>query len=173
MPAAVRTRIPFPKKRNSTTKVRTLPRTKQNQLKLFFLIAVSSWSPSSSDKMPYFTIDLLKDQPVFGVQIKGNPKRDEYVTSYEVMHSADGLVFSPIIDSSLLPEKFRGSVDANTPALQKFSLPFEARYVKIIPKTWHEKISLRVDVIGCGIESTTTMITSEAPEVCINPRNVI
>lgn len=54
---------------------------------------------------------------------------------------------------------FRGPVDNETPVKQMFDVPFEAKYVKVVPLTWHDTVSMRLDIIGC-----TEVTTSTVPE---------
>lgn len=101
-------------------------------------------------------IDLGREEPVYGVVLKGNPVFDEYVTSYHVLHSPDGNKFSYVMNRDNMPQLFRGPMDQHTPVRQLFDIPVETRVLRINPQSWHQAISVRADVIGCGVPVTTT-----------------
>lgn len=103
-------------------------------------------------------INLGRQEPIYGVVVKGSPLYDEYVTSFKVLYSPDGHTFSYIMNENKEPQIFRGSVDPNTPVKQMFTTPVEAKVVRINPHTWHEGICLRVELIGCAELVTTPVI---------------
>lgn len=63
-----------------------------------------SWSPKISNKDQYLQIDLGHQEPVYGVIVAGSPLYDEYVTSYQVLYSPDGVSYSYVTDISRNPE---------------------------------------------------------------------
>jgi hypothetical protein len=50
---------------------------------------------------------------------------------------------------------FRGPHSHNIVEKQIFFTPIEAKYVRIIPMTWRNNISMRVALLGCPVTSTT------------------
>ncbi|KAI5641727.1 f5/8 type C domain-containing protein [Phthorimaea operculella] len=55
---------------------------------------------------------------------------------------------------------------------QMIEPPIEAKVIRIQPLTWHDAISIRFDIIGCGEPSTTTYIpfvTTPEPLQCTEP----
>lgn len=54
----------------------------------------SYWKPSKSSESEYLQINLGYPETIYGVQISGNPVEEEYVTSYKVAYSTDGVSFS-------------------------------------------------------------------------------
>lgn len=57
----------------------------------------SSWKPSSTNSNEYLQIDLGYPETVYGVELSGNPLTDEYVTSYKILYSLDGISFSHVL----------------------------------------------------------------------------
>lgn len=57
----------------------------------------SNWKPSSTGPDEYLQIDLGYPETVYGVELSGNPTSDEYVTSYKVLYSTDGISFSHVL----------------------------------------------------------------------------
>ncbi|KAJ8974052.1 hypothetical protein NQ317_002298, partial [Molorchus minor] len=118
-----------------------------------------SWAPKYSNQDQYLQIDLGKQEPVYGVIVRGSPLYDEYVTSYKIMYSPDGHIFYYILNRENYPIIFRGSIDTTTPIRQIFETPVEAKLLRINPQTWNNGISMRVELIGCAEEKTTTAVT--------------
>ncbi|CAH2073181.1 unnamed protein product, partial [Iphiclides podalirius] len=119
-------------------------------------ISAGSWTPKTMDANQYIQVELPRREPIYGVIMQGSPLYDEYVTSYEVMYGDDGHVFSTVDGPDGNPKVFRGPVDNSNPVQQMIEPPIEAKFVRIRPLTWKEKIAVRFDVIGCEEPTTTT-----------------
>nr|CAH7739498.1 unnamed protein product [Callosobruchus chinensis] len=115
-----------------------------------------SWAPKYSNQEQYLEINFGKQEPIYGVVVRGSPLYDEYVTSYKVMYSPDGNTFYYILNDENYPMIFRGSMDTTKPIRQIFKVPIEAKVIRINPQTWNVGISLRVELIGCSEEKPTT-----------------
>lgn len=49
-----------------------------------------------------------------------------------------------------------------------FDIPFEAKAIKVVPLTWHDTISVRLDIIGCTeVPMSTASEEIEIPEVVV------
>ncbi|XP_056642321.1 hemocytin [Diorhabda sublineata] len=139
-----------------------------------------SWAPKYPNENQYLEINFGKQEPVYGVIVRGSPMYDEYVTSYRVLYSPDGHTFYYILDKNTKePVIFRGSTDSTTGVKQYFDEPVEATKIRINPKSWNNGISLRIELVGCAettpapttVESTSIIIvtTTPAPERCNDP----
>jgi hypothetical protein len=55
----------------------------------------------------------------------------------------------------MFAQVFQGNRDQNTIVEQHISPAIVARYIRILPQTWHNNVALRVDFSGClkGIKS--------------------
>lgn len=72
--------------------------------------------------------------------------------------SLDGNHWYKYVDKNVNKEftTFPANFDQNTPVRSMFDREIDARYVRIYPKTWHELIALRFEVLSCyGPVSTT------------------
>ena len=47
------------------------------------------------------------------------------------------------------PQIFLGNVDNNSHKKNLFEPAFYARYVRVVPWEWHERITLRMELLGC------------------------
>nr|XP_034840347.1 hemocytin-like [Maniola hyperantus] len=128
-----------------------------------------AWSPAKDDKKPYIQVEFPRKEPIYGVQMQGSPLFDEYVESYEMMYGDDGNVFSPVKGPDGQSKIFRGPVDNTHVMKQMIEPPIEAKFVRIMPLSWHSEISVRFEIIGCEEVSTTptetTVTTTETTTV--------
>lgn len=115
--------------------------------------------------MQYLQIGFTKPEPLFGVIIRGSPIFDQYVTSFKILHSFDGVAFHYLVDSSTHPQIFSGCIDSKTPVKSMFKIPIEAKTVRIYPLTWHGSISIRVELLGCSRGEKPIKTTTPIPYV--------
>lgn len=57
----------------------------------------SYWKPSRSNENEYLQIFLGFPETIYGVEVSGNPLNDEYVTSYQIAYSMDGMSFNRVL----------------------------------------------------------------------------
>lgn len=135
--------------------------------------------------MQYLQIGFTKPEPLFGVIIRGSPIFDQYVTSFKILHSFDGVAFHYLVDESTHPQIFSGCIDSKTPVKSMFKIPIEAKQVRIYPLTWHGSISIRVELLGCSrdklkattpipyiVHETTPHVDHQIVPLCEDPMGV-
>lgn len=54
----------------------------------------SSWKPSSSNENEYLQLYLGQPETIYGIEVSGSPLENEFVTSYKLAYSMDGISFS-------------------------------------------------------------------------------
>lgn len=122
--------------------------------------------------MQYLQITFRKPVALYAVIVRGSPIFDQFVTSFKILHSFDGIAFHYLDDNSKTPQIFRGPIDSRTPVESAFKIPIESKVVRIYPLTWHGAIAMRVELLGCNTESKipkttppniTNSHTTEAP----------
>lgn len=126
------------------------------------LLSKKFWEPEMLDADQWLDIEFNKPEPIYGVILQGGVFEDKFVTSYKVLFSEDGQIFSYVLDREKQPRVFRGPVDKVQSVKQKFYQPIEARIIRINPLTWHNGIAVKVEVLGCQDHamSMTTMKTT-------------
>lgn len=143
---------------------------------ILFILVGGSWSPEINDQMQYLQIGFEKPVPIFGVIIRGSPIFDQYVTSFKILHSIEGIAFHYLIDETTHPQIFSGAIDSRTAIKSMFKIPIEAKVVRIYPLTWHGSIAIRVELLGCSneIANITTPHHEENEEepMCDDPLGV-
>ena len=103
------------------------------------------WVASNSDCEPYIQADLITARQVFGVTTQGSPNFNEWVESYSISYSTDGITWTSI------STVFSANTDSDTKVTN--TLPGDgilAQYIRLHPlESHHAYKSLRWDVIGC------------------------
>jgi len=62
----------------------------------------------------------------------------------------------------LLFQTFNGNKDEDTTVTNSLACPITAKCVRLIPLTWNNNISMRMDLKGCHIRKTPKQQTSSA-----------
>lgn len=58
-----------------------------------------TWRPAPNDEQQWVEVRFDRPKPVYGIIIGGDAFEDKFVTSYEVLFSEDGQVFSHITET--------------------------------------------------------------------------
>lgn len=80
---------------------------------------------------------------------QGRADKPYWVKSYKVYYSDDGVNFKPVLSSDNTTMVFPGNSDQWSTVKHMLPKPVMARYIRIRPVTFHGKIGLRFDLIGC------------------------
>lgn len=135
--------------------------------------SAGSWSPAESDKKQYLQVNLRDVEPVYGIVLKGSPLYDQYITSYHVLHSMDGLRFHYLTEKdSDIPKLFRGNIEARTEMKEIFDQPIEMKVLRISPQSWHDSIAVQLEIIGCSKPLTTASTKTTIKPICDDPLGV-
>lgn len=86
---------------------------------------------------------------ITGIQISGAP--DGWVETYEVQYKTDiSEPWQTIRDiDNTKPRLFNGNFISTIPSKSYFDLPIRTQLLRIIPKTWHLGIVMKLEVLGC------------------------
>ncbi|XP_077630424.1 lactadherin isoform X2 [Crocuta crocuta] len=112
----------------------------------------NAWTAQTNDASEWLQVDLGSQREVTGIITQG--ARDfghiQYVAAYKVAYSNDSTNWIEYRDQGALDSKiFPGNLDNNSHKKNMFEMPFLARFVRILPVAWHNRITLRVELLGC------------------------
>ncbi|XP_021087304.1 lactadherin isoform X2 [Mesocricetus auratus] len=111
---------------------------------------INAWTAQSNTNREWLQVDLGTQRQVTGIITQG--ARDfgqiQYVASYKVAHSNDGVHWT-MYEEQGTDKVFRGNSDNNSHKKNVFEAPFMARYVRVLPVSWHRRITLRLELLGC------------------------
>ncbi|XP_063951687.1 retinoschisin-like [Lytechinus pictus] len=108
------------------------------------------WSAEEDKLGEWIQVDLLTTYLVVGVATQGRDDKSQWVTSFEISCSLDGVSFDtvPDLDTTCNIKVFTGNSDRRTVVNNTLPAPQGCRYVRILPQTWHRHISLRMEIYG-------------------------
>ncbi|XP_037688938.1 lactadherin [Choloepus didactylus] len=112
----------------------------------------NAWTAQSNNDREWLQIDLGSPKRVTGIVTQG--ARDfghiQYVAAYKVAYSDDGKNWTEYREQGAMESRiFSGNFDNNSHKKNVFETPIQARYIRILPVAWHNRITLRVELLGC------------------------
>jgi hypothetical protein len=108
---------------------------------------IGSWSARHNDNQQWVQIDLLQITTVTGVATQGRNGVDQWVTTYKIEYSTNGVTWS-VYKEDGKDKVFIGNTDQNGVVKNDFAAPFKGQYIKLRPLTWFSHISLRLELYG-------------------------
>ncbi|XP_054079982.1 discoidin, CUB and LCCL domain-containing protein 1-like isoform X2 [Rissa tridactyla] len=110
-----------------------------------------SWAAEPGSDSTWLELDLGARRNITGIITKGSSEQyDYYVTSYRVSSSRDGKNWRPYRGSSGQEDKvFEGNADSYGEVSNAFIPPIVARYIRVTPQSWHQRVALKVALVGC------------------------
>ncbi|KAF3694673.1 Discoidin, CUB and LCCL domain-containing protein 2 [Channa argus] len=114
------------------------------------------WATSQNDHKQWLQIDLKKEMKITGIITTGSTLREYqyYVSAYQVLYSNDGKQWYIYREANSTQDKiFQGNVNYLHEVRNNFIPPIEARYVRINPTLWQQRIALKLELLGCQIST--------------------
>ncbi|XP_044074010.1 discoidin, CUB and LCCL domain-containing protein 2 isoform X2 [Siniperca chuatsi] len=112
------------------------------------------WAPSQSDQQQWLQVDLKKEKRITGVTTTGSTLREYqyFVSAYRVLYSNNGQQWYIYREANSTQDKiFQGNINYLHEVRNNFIPPIEARFVRINPTLWHQRIALKLELLGCQI----------------------
>ncbi|KAI4896196.1 hypothetical protein NFI96_026430 [Prochilodus magdalenae] len=119
------------------------------------------WAAANSDSKQWIQVDLKKEKKVTGIITTGStlPEYQFYVSSYHVHYSSDGHDWKSFQEAGSNQEKvFQGNTNYLQEVRNNFIPPIEARFIRICPSHWHQRIALRMELLGCQLHGARPRI---------------
>uniref|UniRef100_A0A673WGI5 Discoidin, CUB and LCCL domain containing 2 n=1 Tax=Salmo trutta TaxID=8032 RepID=A0A673WGI5_SALTR len=110
------------------------------------------WASAHSDQQQWLQVDLKKEKRITGITTTGSSLLEYqfYVSAYRVLYSNDGQHWNIYREADATKDKiFKGNTNYLQEVRNNFIPPIEARYVRISPTQWHQRIALRFELLGC------------------------
>ncbi|KAE8622959.1 hypothetical protein XENTR_v10005442 [Xenopus tropicalis] len=114
----------------------------------------NAWQAKSNNNQQWLQIDFLMTKRITGITTQGAKAltTDMYVKSYSIQYSDNGKDWKPYTDELAPLEKvFLGNANSYGLVKNEIRSPILARFLRIIPKSWHNSITLRIEIFGCNI----------------------
>ncbi|KAL9982726.1 hypothetical protein ACROYT_G004810 [Oculina patagonica] len=117
-----------------------------------YLHATSShhgcWASQTGDQNQWLQVKFGQRVEIRRVATQGRYNYDQWVTSYKLNYSSDSIVFEHY-HTNKDETVFTGNSDRGTVVSHVLNPPIVAQYVRVLPLTWTNHISMRLDFYGC------------------------
>lgn len=118
-----------------------------NAIEQLKLSSPKGWMPNLDTPNEFVIFDFLEKRNLTGLQVKGGDYG--WVTAFKVFYSQDESLWNLIMSPAGSGKLFGGPVDGHMIKINMFKFPIQARYLKVIPNKWHEKIEMKIEPLGC------------------------
>ncbi|XP_038622278.1 discoidin, CUB and LCCL domain-containing protein 2 isoform X2 [Tachyglossus aculeatus] len=110
------------------------------------------WAALATDEYQWLQIDLNKEKKITGIITTGSTKVEHnyYVSAYRILYSDDAQKWTVYREPGVEQDKiFQGNTDYHQDVRNNFIPPIIARFVRVNPVQWHQKIAMKVELLGC------------------------
>merc|ERR1711953_985769 len=105
-----------------------------------------NWGNPCNVAGEYLTIALSEKSHVIGVVTQGRHDYNQWVKSYSIQTSIDGVTFEDYNEGQV----FAANSDRDTKVYNQFHTAVAAQYVRLVVVTWDHHVSMRADVLICS-----------------------
>ncbi len=115
----------------------------------------NAWAQAAPpDQDDWLQVDLGSIKSIGQVQTQGAPAFSEWVITYELEYSDDGIEPFTSYNSN---EVLDGNTGNGPTVVTNFLIPFSARYIRLIPKSWNSFPEIRIEYIAVGDQDDSTL----------------
>uniref|UniRef100_A0A3B3XS39 Discoidin, CUB and LCCL domain containing 2 n=1 Tax=Poecilia mexicana TaxID=48701 RepID=A0A3B3XS39_9TELE len=125
------------------------------------------WAPSPSDRQQWLQVDFRREKRITAIVTTGSDRIEYpyFVKAYRVLFSKDGKEWHFYRETNSSQDKiFQGNMDYQDKVRNNFIPPIEARFVRINPTSWEQRIALKLELFGCvpggGRAAATKLFTT-------------
>ncbi|XP_029135416.2 coagulation factor VIII isoform X1 [Labrus bergylta] len=115
---------------------------------------INAWMGRNDNS--WLQVDLQRPTLLHGVQTQGVRARlrDHFIRIFRISYSLDQETWSTYRgNNTKQAHRFRGNLDSSTVTQNLFIPPFLARYVRIHPVDYKQRPALRLELLGCDLNS--------------------
>ncbi|KAK2540898.1 Dcbld2 [Columba guinea] len=133
------------------------------------------WAAFISDEHQWLQIDLNKEKRITGIITTGSTLAEHYyyVSAYRILYSDDAQKWTVYREPGMDKDKiFQGNTELYQEVRNNFIPPIIARFFRINPLKWHQKIAMKVELLGCQFSlGRAPKITMPPPPLNKNDKN--
>ncbi|XP_028514229.1 EGF-like repeat and discoidin I-like domain-containing protein 3 isoform X2 [Exaiptasia diaphana] len=105
------------------------------------------WTANPNTLGDWIQVDLSKVTRITAIATQGRQGSSYWVKTYSLQYSDDGTNFKDYEGGKTLPGNSEGSTVVKT----NLDPAIAARYIRLLPKTYHNHMILRMELYGCQI----------------------
>ncbi|XP_022099461.1 uncharacterized protein LOC110984001 isoform X2 [Acanthaster planci] len=118
----------------------------------------SGWIAETTDTNQWLQVDMDLVTIFSGVRTQGVGDAEVWIETYYVAYSNDTSTWYRIQDKDGNDQLFTGNIDQDAVSSVYFNEVY-AQYIRILPQSWHSKIGLRLEIVGCTTERRLRHLT--------------
>ncbi|XP_032993060.1 coagulation factor VIII isoform X1 [Lacerta agilis] len=125
--------------------------------------SINAWS--TAEKNAWIQVDLLRQQIIHGIKTQGARQKFSslYISQFEIFYSNDGEKWKCYKGNATSSKMiFFGNVDAAGVRDNSFNPPIVARYIRLHPTHFSIRNTLRMELIGCDLNSCSMPLGMES-----------
>lgn len=112
------------------------------------------WASFQNDQHQWLQVDLKREKRITGIITTGSTLRayQYYVSAYRILYSNNGKQWHIYREANSTQDKiFQGNINYLHEVRNNFIPPIEARFVRINPTQWHQRIAIKLELLGCQL----------------------
>uniref|UniRef100_A0A8C4LS53 Discoidin, CUB and LCCL domain-containing protein 2 n=1 Tax=Equus asinus TaxID=9793 RepID=A0A8C4LS53_EQUAS len=109
------------------------------------------WAALATDEYQWLQV-LNKEKKITGIVTTGSTmvEHNYYVSAYRVLYSDDGQRWTVYREPGVEQDKiFQGNKDYHQDVRNNFLPPIIARFIRVNPTQWQQKIAMKMELLGC------------------------
>ncbi|CAH1781368.1 unnamed protein product [Owenia fusiformis] len=110
-----------------------------------------TWDAKNNKKGEWLEVDFKVLIVVKGIVFGGSQEKNQFVKIYRISYGFDHSQIEWYQDENGAIKDLTGLSSPNEISVQMFDRHFQARYVRIWPRSWQNGISVRWDLLGCKL----------------------
>ncbi|XP_022697200.1 neurexin-4-like [Varroa jacobsoni] len=122
----------------------------------------SSWTAGVSDFGQFIEVDMKEMKRVHYVETLGKQYTSEFVQEFRIYFGNNGGDYQEYKDRDGNTKLFDANRDGDSPVINYFDIPIIARYIRLNPTRWRDRISMRVELVGCKYEAEALNFDGQA-----------
>uniref|UniRef100_A0A8C9YLB9 ferroxidase n=1 Tax=Sander lucioperca TaxID=283035 RepID=A0A8C9YLB9_SANLU len=114
---------------------------------------INAWQAKNMNQ--WLQVELPKIKKITGIMTQGAKSlgKEMYVMSYALQYSTNGINWNQYTDDESIPSKtFLGNTNNNDHVKNYIYPPIFSRFIRIIPISWMNSITMRIELLGCDFE---------------------
>uniref|UniRef100_G3P3P6 Coagulation factor V n=1 Tax=Gasterosteus aculeatus aculeatus TaxID=481459 RepID=G3P3P6_GASAC len=112
---------------------------------------INAWQAKYSGMDQWLQVELPRIKKITGIITQGAKSlgKEMYVMSYSIMYSGNGIHWIHYTDDD---STFKGNSNNNDHVRNYIHPPIFSRFVRIVPRSWWNSITMRIELLGCEFE---------------------
>ncbi|XP_055012839.1 coagulation factor V, partial [Boleophthalmus pectinirostris] len=116
---------------------------------------INAWQAMTNDLHQWLQVELPQIKKITGLVTQGAKAlgKEMYVISFSLQYSSDGLHWTDYTDDeAILSKTFIANTNNSDHVRNYIYPPIFSRFIRIIPKSWKNTITMRIELLGCDFE---------------------